>query len=163
MLQPHLRRYDHLLRQRRFLIVPCLTALTPLIQFVSNRSYQIAGLTILHLGIALSIQHAVHVRYRVLNLGPVVWLGALSYSLYLWQQPFLNRGSTAWWTAFPLNLALALLCAAASHYLVERPFLALREQSRKEAKVVFPERVAMSGETLSEDLAACVGRPSSAA
>jgi peptidoglycan/LPS O-acetylase OafA/YrhL len=156
MLQPHLRRYDHLLRQRRFLIVPCLTALTPL-------SYQIAGLTILHLGIALSIQHAVHVRYRVLNLGPVVWLGALSYSLYLWQQPFLNRGSTAWWTAFPLNLALALLCAAASHYLVERPFLALRERSRKEAKVVFPERIAMSGGALSEDLASCAGRPSSAA
>jgi peptidoglycan/LPS O-acetylase OafA/YrhL len=101
MMQPFLRRSDNPLRQRQFLIVPCLTALMPLIQFVSNRTYQVAGLTILHLGIALSIQHAVHVRYRVLNLRPVVWLGALSYSLYLWQQPFLNRGSTAWWTGVP--------------------------------------------------------------
>jgi peptidoglycan/LPS O-acetylase OafA/YrhL len=64
MMQPYLRRYDHPLRQRQFLIVPCLTALMPLIQFVSNCTYQVAGLTILHLGIALSIQHAVHVRYR---------------------------------------------------------------------------------------------------
>jgi peptidoglycan/LPS O-acetylase OafA/YrhL len=99
MLQPQLRRYDHLLSRRWFLIVPGLTLLMPLIQFVSNRTYQVAGLTIMHLGIAVSVQHAVHVRYRLLNLRAVVWLGARSYSVCLWQQPFLNRGSTAWWTA----------------------------------------------------------------
>jgi peptidoglycan/LPS O-acetylase OafA/YrhL len=53
------------------------------------------------------------------------FLGVLSYSLYLWQQPFLNRNSHQWWTAFPLNLLLAFACAVASYYLVERPFLGM--------------------------------------
>src|SRR5207249_3341022 len=30
---------------------------------------------------------------RILNASPVAAFGTLSYSLYLWQQPFLNRAS----------------------------------------------------------------------
>jgi peptidoglycan/LPS O-acetylase OafA/YrhL len=52
----------------------------------------------------------------------------MSYSLYLWQQPFLNRTVPAWPTAFPVNLLLAASVALLSYYLVERPFLALREK-----------------------------------
>ena len=50
-------------------------------------------------------------------------LGPMTYSLYLWQQPFLNRQSAGWWAAFPVNLLLALACGVGSHYIVERPFL----------------------------------------
>lgn len=130
-LSPQLKAWQQLLTSRWFLAVPAITLLMPLLQLYNNRAYQVAGLTIMHAGIALSIEHAVRKRYRLLNLRPVVWIGALSYSLYLWQQPFLNRNVAAIWTAFPMNLALAFLCAAGSYYLVERPFLAMRERTRR--------------------------------
>jgi peptidoglycan/LPS O-acetylase OafA/YrhL len=132
--QPRLRRYHHLFRSPWFLAVPAFTVALPLLQLASNRSYQVAGLTAVHLGIALSIQHVVEAQYTILNLRPVVWLGTLSYSLYLWQQPFLNRGSSTWWTAFPQNLLLSVMCAAASYWLVERPFLVLRERIKRRGR-----------------------------
>jgi peptidoglycan/LPS O-acetylase OafA/YrhL len=58
-----------------------------------------------------------------LNNRVTSFLGVLSYSLYLWQQPFVNRNSDGWWAAFPVNLLLALACAMGSYYIVERPFL----------------------------------------
>jgi peptidoglycan/LPS O-acetylase OafA/YrhL len=67
---------------------------------------------------------------RVLNARAMVWIGTLSYSLYLWQQPFLNRNSHALWSTFPMNLVLAFACACVSYYLVERPFLKLRRHFR---------------------------------
>ena len=136
MIEPHLRRHEAWLRSRWFLLVAALTVLLPLIQIHHNRTYQVVGLSTVHAGIALSIAHAVRVHYRTLNWEPIVWLGTMSYSFYLWQQPFLNRGSTTWWTAFPQNLILALACASASYYGVERPFLALRE--RRKARVGLP-------------------------
>lgn len=63
---------------------------------------------------------------RVLNSGPLVWLGTLSYSIYLWQQPFVYRGRLPLYLALPAVLA----CAAASYYLVERPFNGLRARFR---------------------------------
>ena len=57
--------------------------------------------------------------------------GVLSYSLYLWQQPFLNASMPHWWAAFPTNMVLALLCALLSYFLVERPFVNLY-RSRKQ-------------------------------
>ena len=65
---------------------------------------------------------------RLLEARPVVRIGRLSYSLYLWQQLFLPaRGVPAPFEAlqvFPLNLALAFGAAAASYHLVERPAIA---------------------------------------
>jgi peptidoglycan/LPS O-acetylase OafA/YrhL len=158
MVQPQLRRYDRWILSRWFLVVPALTALTPLLQLLSSRAYQLVGLTLMHLGIAMTVQHTVRMRYRALNLRPMVWLGVVSYSLYLWQQPFLNRASSAWWAVFPLNLALALLCATASYRLVEKPFLALRERGSKGIRTM-PARVTNT----SEEFVACAGTPPSAA
>ena len=66
---------------------------------------------------------------RVLAWRPIALLGLWSYSVYLWQQPFLNRhDQDSWWTAFPANLLATLAVAASSYYLVERPALRLRER-----------------------------------
>jgi peptidoglycan/LPS O-acetylase OafA/YrhL len=70
---------------------------------------------------------------RVLNWRPLVFVGTLSYSLYLWQQPFLNHNAHAGVNVWPVNLVLAVACALGSFYLVERPFLAIRERRRKRA------------------------------
>jgi len=88
------------------------------------------GVTIGNLGIAMAIHRSVcHPSYpvgRVLASRPFVFVGALSYSLYLWQQPFVNRHASAIINAFPFHLLLAFAAALASYYLVEQPMLRLR-------------------------------------
>jgi peptidoglycan/LPS O-acetylase OafA/YrhL len=73
-----------------------------------------------------AMTHPTHLLARPLNWEPVAWLGRLSYSLYLWQQPFMDEGAGAWWERTPQNLALALGAAMVSYYVVERPALAWR-------------------------------------
>ena len=75
------------------------------------------------LAIAGIVLHVVQTPYRLLNWSPVVWLGQISYSLYLWQEPFCagNMRSGYW-------VLGALACAVTSYYLVEKPMLRLREK-----------------------------------
>jgi peptidoglycan/LPS O-acetylase OafA/YrhL len=65
---------------------------------------------------------------RLLNARPLVAVGLLSYSLYLWQQPFLNRTSGWAWAAFPSNILLASLAALGSYFLIEQPSLTVRRR-----------------------------------
>lgn len=65
---------------------------------------------------------------RLLNARPMVALGTLSYSLYLWQQPFSDSAGPFAALGCPTRLALAFACAVASHVLIERPFLTLRDR-----------------------------------
>jgi peptidoglycan/LPS O-acetylase OafA/YrhL len=85
------------------------------------------GDTIVNVAIALIIDRCVRrpegLAGRVLNTRPLIFVGALSYSLYLWQQLFLNRASNAAANAFPVNILLAVGCALGSYYLVEQPVL----------------------------------------
>jgi peptidoglycan/LPS O-acetylase OafA/YrhL len=63
---------------------------------------------------------------RLLNSQPLVCIGVLSYSLYLWQQLFLTPLNKSWTGLFPLNLFCAFGAAALSYYAVELPTLRLR-------------------------------------
>ena len=67
---------------------------------------------------------------HALNWKPVAFVGVLSYSLYLWQQLFIDRASSAWPNAFPQNLVFAVAAALASYLLLERPLLKLRHHLR---------------------------------
>lgn len=66
---------------------------------------------------------------RLLEAKPLRWLGALSYSLYIWQElwlvfpgvPSALRPSQT----FPLNLVLVFACASVSFYVIERPMIKL--------------------------------------
>jgi peptidoglycan/LPS O-acetylase OafA/YrhL len=82
----------------------------------------------LAIGIEATTRHADSLVGRMLNLRPLVFLGVLSYSLYLWQQPFLNRQSDAMANAFPQNLGFALLAALLSYLLVEKPLIGFRRR-----------------------------------
>lgn len=70
------------------------------------------------------------ILFRILNFPAVAWFGSISYSLYLWQQPFFTQpyDSAEWWQQFPVNVGLAVLAAIGSFYLVERPFLKLKSR-----------------------------------
>ncbi len=71
---------------------------------------------------------------RILNWAPVVKIGVLSYSIYLWQTLFLHDlnapifGLLAWLTVFPVNWIGFLLAAAFSYYVIEQPSLRGRSQ-----------------------------------
>jgi len=77
-----------------------------------------------------SVYHSGDPVGRVLNWKPVAFVGVLSYSLYIWQQPFLDRYSAAWVNEFPQNLGFAVLAALASYFLLEKPMLKLRHRLR---------------------------------
>ena len=50
----------------------------------------------------------------------LVWIGTISFSLYIWQQPFaMSRPHPVILRAVPLAAAIA--CAVLSYYLIERP------------------------------------------
>ncbi len=86
----------------------------------------------LHLSIAGLLLHVVQRPYRILNFGPVVWLGKMSYSLYLWQQLFaFGEHPRPWY--FPL---LAVGVATGSYYLLEQPMIRMRERSGERRKEV---------------------------
>jgi peptidoglycan/LPS O-acetylase OafA/YrhL len=72
---------------------------------------------------------------RVLNSAPLVRLGKLSYSLYLFQQLFFDSisGKPSIPLPFPFNLVGAFGAALACYYAVEAPFLALRGRFRARA------------------------------
>jgi peptidoglycan/LPS O-acetylase OafA/YrhL len=67
---------------------------------------------------------------RLLNRQPLISIGVLSYSLYLWQQLFLIqwRPVTSVFVVFPLNILMAFACAAVSYRLIEKPFLQLKHR-----------------------------------
>ena len=94
-----------------------------------------AGLTLANVGIALCLDRCVTLPSgrtgRILNAAPMVFVGLISYSLYLWQQIFLNRESASTLATFPLNLILAVSAALASYYIVERPALRFRRWLEK--------------------------------
>ena len=85
----------------------------------------------LHASIAGLLLHVVQWPYRVLNMRPMVWVGNISYSLYLWQQLFaFGERPRPWYFVL-----FAVAIAAASYYLVEQPMLRLRERRMAGRKV----------------------------
>lgn len=63
---------------------------------------------------------------RLLALPPLVWLGTISYGVYLWHWPIflvLNGERTGWsgWSLFAARCAATLAVAVLSYWLIERP------------------------------------------
>lgn len=118
-----------------------LFVLVPIVAVLANlthdhpAAYYLVGFAVVNLCVVLSVDWAVTYPDgavgRVLNATPVVFVGVMSYSLYLWQQPFVHRDSRAAIASFPLNILLAVACALASYYLIERPSLHLRRRIEK--------------------------------
>lgn len=65
--------------------------------------------------------------FKLLNLKPIDFIGRLSYSLYLWQQMFIYN-SRHWTTHLPYNILIIFAMALFSYYLIEKPFLKLKDK-----------------------------------
>lgn len=66
---------------------------------------------------------------RILNHKALIAVGVGSYSLYLWQQIFLNPHGNAFINQFPQNILFASAAAVISYSLIELPFLRLKKWS----------------------------------
>jgi peptidoglycan/LPS O-acetylase OafA/YrhL len=136
---------------KAFVIVPVLAALMygTLNSRLWPKFHFALGDSISLVCIAATIWRVIHIEdiaSRFLNTKTLVVIGTLSYSLYIWQQLFLNAGSTYWINAFPQNLIFAFLAAAASYYLVESPVLRLRTRL-----VTWMQKRAHAGEGMPQD------------
>lgn len=72
---------------------------------------------------------------RVLNLGPLKYLGKISYGLYLYHQPILIalRGFgplEAWYICAPLGLTASLIFSHLSYQYFEKPLLRYKDRFR---------------------------------
>ncbi|MDB6020176.1 MAG: acyltransferase 3 [Pedosphaera sp.] len=70
----------------------------------------------------------------VLNNSVLVYLGKISYGLYLWHYPiFLACGESdvIWARSWIVKISAALLATLASYYLLELPFLRLKQRFRR--------------------------------
>jgi peptidoglycan/LPS O-acetylase OafA/YrhL len=103
-------------------------------RFMGYSICAVFGTSLVNASLAILIHRCVyHSRGWIghfLNWKPLAFVGVLSYSLYLWQQLFLNRFSTAWVNAFPQNLGFAIAAGLGSYFLLEKPLLRLRHRLR---------------------------------
>jgi peptidoglycan/LPS O-acetylase OafA/YrhL len=122
-------RYRALLQSRWFLLVPVAVVAGGALDSRPRMAFTI-GAVLVNVGVALCLDRCMRmpgqVSTRIVSQPVLVGIGRVSYSLYLWQQIFINRSSTAWANAFPRNLIFAALAAVVSFFLVEQPSLSAR-------------------------------------
>jgi len=76
----------------------------------------------------------------VLDWRPLTSLGLVSYSIYIWQELFTGKsGLPLWFSTFPQNLLFIAFAGALSYYLIERPFMRIKDRKQM-ASVARPER-----------------------
>jgi peptidoglycan/LPS O-acetylase OafA/YrhL len=69
---------------------------------------------------------------QVLESRVLVWIGSISYSLYLWQQLFATASELPeLFLRFPQNFVLSLAAATLSYRFVEQPWLRLRNRFKR--------------------------------
>jgi peptidoglycan/LPS O-acetylase OafA/YrhL len=143
-VRPHLASWPRYLRLQRhpvFVLVPAAVLVCNYYRRVPAFSLPV-GESAMNLGIALGLDWVM--RYptgalgRVLNARALVAAGTLSYSLYLWQQPFLDRHASAWVCGFPQNLGLAVAAALISFHAIEQPFLRWRAALARRPRSTLP-------------------------
>ena len=88
--------------------------------------------------------------HRLLAWKPMVWLGIVSYGIYLWHQAWLHQVALwldeplfdqPFWTITGFALVLTVLTATVSYLVVERPCLRLKDPRRRDEPAATGEAV----------------------
>ena len=90
-----------------------------------------ASISVMNILIAICIDWAV-TNYdsfagKILNSTPMITIGAMSYSIYLWQQPFFNPDHRHTLTQTPYNFIALAIMTIISYYFVEKYSLRFRQ------------------------------------
>ena len=122
--------YLRLIRSKAMWLVPVLV-------FVIHCQIDYQGLdlgilfSINNVLIALMIDWAVtnydNVSGKILNSRPFVFVGMMSYSIYIWQQPFLDPDPPTRFFAFPYSIVGFVLFCSFSYFVVEKLSIRLRK------------------------------------
>jgi peptidoglycan/LPS O-acetylase OafA/YrhL len=126
-------------RALRPLLVPALVVISFCLAATGYGSsfMSLGGFTLFALATALLLVHVVlspssYLR-RFLECDPLVWVGRISYGLYLWHYPvfkatsFLNAN---WPIKLCVAVALTVMVTSLSHYLIEQPLLSLKHNCK---------------------------------
>ncbi|MDA9894030.1 hypothetical protein N9D17_00630 [bacterium] len=63
--------------------------------------------------------------FKILNSKVLNFVGAISYSIYIWQQPFLSDNNY-WINSLASSILLLFIISILSYYLIENLFLKLK-------------------------------------
>ena len=133
--------YRRLVSSPYVVLIPLPTLLFMAVAVFVTRTYILydtIGIPILNFGLMLILDR--YMRFadttrtgRWLNWAPVAWIGTISYSLYLWQEPMacLTRPRP-----MIVEILGALVLATASRHFIELPFLSLRRRLSTGAPVL---------------------------
>ena len=134
---PELHRLPQSLRRAGSLFGPLALSIVCVALFAAQFDlYRMGGLTIFCAAVAVLLVRATSktsLTARALSLAPLVWLGRISYSLYLYHLPiFIAFGVSgdAVTSRAIVAIALSVTCAALSFRFVEQPFLRRSSRSR---------------------------------
>lgn len=134
LTNPHARRTaQRWLRPWVAVIIAALVLTLPF--FKTHMVDETSVISIFPLLIAATVLHPQALLSRFLEISPIRYIGRISYSLYLWQQLFLNPythpASGTFQSQNLLSCAAAIACAVASFYLIETPFIRIGHKIAK--------------------------------
>jgi peptidoglycan/LPS O-acetylase OafA/YrhL len=148
-LLPATRRVTRTFRVLAVVSIPFL--LFVITQARAGSDYMYYGVfTLVAIAAAVLIFEALGARssvaVRVLEFPPLVWVGRLSYGLYLWNFPIfeaLKEKTLAQLhlppvVSLPLRFAVVFAVASLSFYLLEKPFLRLKKRFDVETQTAAP-------------------------
>jgi peptidoglycan/LPS O-acetylase OafA/YrhL len=129
------RRLDWIVTRNRLVLLTFLCLVVSQALWIASGKYCLGiGYTVNALCLALltwaAIRRCESPMGKFLDSWALRTLGIGSFSLYLWQQLFLERKGEDFTCGFPQNVLFALLAALVSYQLIEKPFLKLRDRCR---------------------------------